>query len=156
MSLLKSVPEGLKPHDCKRTKLREPPPIPDIPTKDEVQEEVAKLRPLEIKVTIEKDITLNFLVWHKNRTCEAFLMHMTAVLDAIKNHGHFLDYKKAVKAHGEAKKAIESARAASSLLDGTGTKFKRFCKKKAREAVEKALAKAQDSESEAREAKEAS
>ncbi len=54
MSLLKSVPEALKPQECKRTKLCEPPPVPYVPTKDEVQEEVAKLRKLDIKTTIEK------------------------------------------------------------------------------------------------------
>ncbi len=91
MSLLKSVPEGHKPQECKRTKLREPPPVPYVPMKDEVQEVVAKLRNLKIKTTIKKDTTLNFWVWHENRTCEAFLMHMTAVLDAIKKRGHFLD-----------------------------------------------------------------
>jgi hypothetical protein len=68
---------------------------------------------------------------------------------------YFQDYKKAEKVHKEVKKAIESAKAALSLLDGTGMKAKRFCKKKAREAVEKALAKALASESEAKEAKEA-
>jgi hypothetical protein len=52
MSLLKSVPEGLKSQECERTKLHEPPPVPYVPTKDEVQEEVAKLRNLEIKTTI--------------------------------------------------------------------------------------------------------
>jgi hypothetical protein len=156
MSLFKSVPEGLKPRECKRTKLGEPLPVPYVPTKDEVQEEVAKLRNLEIKTTIEKDTTLNFLVWHKNGTCEAFLMHVTAVLDEIKKRGHFLDYKKAEKVHEEAKKAVKSARAGLSLLNGTRTKSKLFCKKKAREAAEKALTKAQDSKSEAREAKEAS
>jgi hypothetical protein len=57
--------------------------------------------------------------------------------------------------HEEAKKAVESARAGLSLLDSTGTKSKRFRKKKAREAAEKALVKAQDSKSEAREAREA-
>jgi hypothetical protein len=155
MSLLKSVPEGLKPRECKHTKLREPPPVPYVPTKDEVQEEVAKLRNLKIKITIKKDTTLNFLVWHENRTRD-FLMHVTAVLDAIKKRGHFLDYKKAEKVHKEAKKAIESARAGLSLLDGTRAKSRRFCKKKAKEAAEKALAKAQDSESEAGEAEEAS
>jgi hypothetical protein len=91
MSLLKSVPEELKPRECKRTKLCQPPPVPYIPTKDEVQEEVKKLRNLEIKTTIKKDTTLNFPVWHKNGTWEAFLMHMTVVLDAIKKHGHFQD-----------------------------------------------------------------
>jgi hypothetical protein len=146
MSLLKYIPEGLKPRECKRTKLHEPPPVPYVPTKDEVQEEVVKLRNLEITTTIEKNTTLNFPVWHKNRTREAFLMHMTAVLDAIKKRGHFLDYKKAEKVHKEAKKAVESARAGLSLLLGTGTKSKWFFKKKAREAAEKALVKAQDSQ----------
>jgi hypothetical protein len=155
MSLLKSVPEGLKPRECKRTKLREPPPVPYVTTNDEVQEEVAKLRNLEIKTTIEKDTTLNFPVWHKNGTREAFLMHVMAVLDAIKKPGHFLDYKKAEKVHKEAKKAIESARVGLSLLDGTRAKSRRLCKKKAKEATEKALAKAQDSKSETREAEEA-
>jgi hypothetical protein len=84
MSLAKSVPNGLKPRECKHTKLREPQPVPYMPTKDEVQEEVAKLRNLKIKTTIKKDTTLNFPVWHKNGTQEAFLMHMMAVLDAIK------------------------------------------------------------------------
>jgi hypothetical protein len=155
MSLLKSVPEGLKFRECKRTKLCEPPPVPYIPTKDEVQEEVARLRNLEIKTTIKKDTTLNFPAWHKNGMREAFLMHVTVVLDVIKKRGHFQDYKKAEKVHKEAKKAVESAGAALSLLDGTRTKAKRFCKKKAREAVEKALAKALDSKLEAKEAKEA-
>jgi hypothetical protein len=43
-----------------------------MPTKDEVQEEVAKLRNLEIKTTIEKDTTLNCPVWHENKTSEPF------------------------------------------------------------------------------------
>jgi hypothetical protein len=158
MSILKSltsVPEGLKPQECERTKLREPLPVPYVPTKDKVQEEVAKLRNLEIKTTIEKDTTLNFPVWHENGMREAFLMHVMAVLDAIKKRGHFQDYDKAEKVHEEAKKAAESARAALYLLNGSRTKAKRLGKKKAREAVEKALAKALDSKSEAKEAKEA-
>ncbi len=65
-----------------------------MPTKDEVQEEVVKLRNLKIKTTIKKDITLNFPVWHENGTHEAFLMHVTAVLDAIRKCGHFHDCKK--------------------------------------------------------------
>ncbi len=73
-------------------------------------------------------------------------MHVTAVLDAIKKCGHFYYYKKAEVFHKEAKKSVESSRAGLSLL-GTGTKSKRFCKKKARVATEKALAKAPDSKS---------
>ncbi len=99
MSLLKSVPEGLKPQECESTKLCEPLPVPYIPTKDQVQEEVSRLRNLKIKTTIEKDTTLNFPVWQENGMREAFLMHMTAVLDAIKKRGHFYDYKKAEVVH---------------------------------------------------------
>jgi hypothetical protein len=120
--------------------------------KDEVQEEVAKLRNLKIKTTIEKDTTLNFPVWHKNGTRKALLMQVTAVLDAIKKRGHFHDYKNPEKAYGEAKKAVESARVGLSLLNGTKARSRRFCKKKAKEATKKALAKAQDSKSEAKEA----
>jgi hypothetical protein len=125
---LKSVSEELKPQECKCTKLCEPPPVHYVPMKEEVQEEVAKLRNLEIKTAIKKDTTLNLSVWHENRTREAFLMHVTAVLDAIEKRGHFQDYNKAEKVQEEAKKAVESARAALSLLDGSGMKAKRFCK----------------------------
>ncbi len=159
MSFLKSVSEGLKPRECEHTKLREPSPIPYMPTKDEVQEEVATLRNLEIKDTIEKDTILNYPVWHKNGTHEGFLMHVMAVLDAIKKHGHFKDYDKAQKEHDAAKKAIVAARAGLSLHDGTGARLKIHRKKKpltkANEAAKEALAKAQDSELEAKEAEEA-
>jgi hypothetical protein len=86
----------------------------------------------------------------------AFLMHMTAVLDAIKKRGHFKDYKKAQTTFNEAKKAIESAKAGLSLLDGTVARPKKFRKKKAlakaKEAAKEALAKTQDSKLEAKEA----
>jgi hypothetical protein len=155
MSLLKSVPEGLKPRECERVKLCEPPPVPYVPTKDKVQDEVLKLRNLKIKTTIEKDTTLNFQVWRKNGTREAFLMHVTAVLDAIKKRGHFYDYEKAVKDHEESTKAVESARAALSLLNGTSAKAKKLPKKKTKEVEKDATAKVQDSESDAKEAEDA-
>jgi hypothetical protein len=145
MSLAKSVPNGLKPRECKRTKLREPPPIPYIPEKDEVQEEVTRLRNLQIKTSLEKDTTLNFLVWHENGTKKAFLMHVTAVLDAIKKHGHFKVYKKSERAYDEAKQAIESAKEGLALLNRTSG-GKKNCKKKvlakAKEAAMKAAKKA--------------
>jgi hypothetical protein len=126
-----------------------------VPTKDEVQEEVAKMRNLEIKTTIKKDTTLNFPVWHKNGTRKAFLMHVTAVLEAIKKRGHFNDYEKAQKAYVEATKAAELAEAGLALLDGTYTGPKKNCKKKALAKAKEALAKAHEIKSEAKEAEEA-
>ncbi len=66
-----------------------------MPVKDEVQDEVARMHNMEIKTTIKKDTTLNFSVWQENGTREAFLMHVTAVINAIKKRGHFDDYDKA-------------------------------------------------------------
>jgi hypothetical protein len=158
MNLAKSVPDRLKPRECKRTKLREPPPIPCMPNKDEVQEEVAKLRNLEIKTTLKKDTTLNFPVWHKNGTQEAFVMHVMAVQDAIKKCGTFKDYEKAEKAYVEAKKAAELAEAGLALHNGTSTGSRKNCNKKAlakaKEATKEALAKTQETESEAKKAEE--
>ncbi len=53
------------------------------------------------------------------------------VLDAIKKHCTFKDYKKTQKAYVEAKKAVESAEDDLSLLDGTSAGSKKNCKKKA-------------------------
>ncbi len=98
MSMLKTVPDGLeiKTRECKQIKLREPPPVPYMPVKDEVQDEVARMCSMEIKTTIGKDTMLNFSVWQENGTRKAFLMHVTAVINAIKKRGHLDDYKKAV------------------------------------------------------------
>ncbi len=127
------VPDHLKPQECKRIKLREPPPVPYVPEKDKVQEEISKMRNMEIKTTIEKDTTLNFPVWQENRTRKAFLMHVTAVLDAIKKRGHFGDYDKATFKYKEASKAIASARAGLSLLEKTAKKASKEKKKNQKE-----------------------
>jgi hypothetical protein len=159
MSLMKSVPEGLNPQECKQTKLCEPPPVPYIPEKDKVQEDVAKLQNLQIKTSLEKDTTLNFPVWHENGTREAFLMHVTAVLDAMKKCGHFNDYNRAQKAYEEAMKAAELAEAGLALLEGTSagrtSKHKKKVLAKAKKAAKEALAKAHETKPEAKKAVEA-
>ncbi len=49
-----------------------PLPVPYVPVKDEVQDEVARMRSMEIKTMLEKDTTLKFTVWQENETREAF------------------------------------------------------------------------------------
>jgi hypothetical protein len=95
---------------------------------------------------------LNFQVWHENRIRKAFLMQVTVVLNAIKKRGLFYDYKKAAKDHKESTKAVESARAALSLLDKSGAKAKKLLKK-IKEVKKDTTAKVKDSESDAKEAK---
>jgi hypothetical protein len=159
MSFAKSVPKGLNPRECERTKLHEPPPVPYIPKKDKVQEEVAKLRNLQIKTSLEKDTTLNFQVWHENGTREAFLKHVTVVLDTMKKHGHFKDYERAQKTYEETKKAAELAEAGLALLEGTSagmtSKRKKKVLAKAKEAAKEALAKAQETKPETKDSEEA-
>jgi hypothetical protein len=138
----KMVPDGLKPQECERVKLREPPPVPYVPEKDKVQDEVSKMRNMEIKMHIEKDTTLNFPVWQENGTREGFSMHVTAVLNAIKKCGHFEDYDKAAYAYDKAKKASESARAGLALLEKGKELPKKLTKKKAKEAKKEAAVKA--------------
>jgi hypothetical protein len=146
MSLAKSVPDGLRPQECEQLHLREPPLVTYVPIKDEVQEEVSKTQNLQIKTSLEKDTTLNFLVWHKNGTREAFMMHVMAALDAIKKRGHFKDYEKAQKAYVENKQAVESARAGLALLDGTGGGLRKNCRKKAEAKAKEAEVKAKEAE----------
>ncbi len=141
MSVLKTVPEGLKARECKQIKLREPPPVPYVPMKDEVQDEVARMRSMEIKTKLEKDTKLNFAVWQENGTPKAFLMHATAVLNAIKKHGHLDDYKKAAGQYEKAKEAVETARAGLLLLQESVKKASKE-QKKTKEGKKVAPAKA--------------
>jgi hypothetical protein len=136
MSMTKTAPDGLKARECKLIKQREPPPVPYVPVRDEVQDEVARMRNMEIKMTIEKDTTLNFPIWQENGTREGFLMHVTAVLDAIKKRGHFEDYDKAAFKYKEASKAIASARAGLSLLEESKKKANKVKKKQKERAKE--------------------
>ncbi len=133
MSMTKTASDGLKARECERIKLHEQPPVPYLPVRDEVQDEVSKMRNMEIKTTIKKDTTLNFSVWQENGTREGFLMHVQAVLDAIKKRGHFEDYDKAAWKFREASKAIASARAGLSLLEETVKKASKEKKKKQKE-----------------------
>jgi hypothetical protein len=108
---------------------------------------------------LEKDTTLNFPVGHENGTREAFLMHVMAVLDAMKKCGHFKDYNRAQKAYEEAKKVAESAEAGLALLErtsaGTTSKCKKKALAKAKEATKEVLAKAQETKPETKDADEA-
>jgi hypothetical protein len=112
------ITSGFTDQECKRLCLQEPLPVPYVPKKDEVQEEVTKMKNFQIKMSIEKDTTLNFPVWYDNGTKEAFLMHVMAVLEAIKKRGHFKDYEEAQKAYVEQKETVKSAKAGLALLDG--------------------------------------
>ena len=49
MSMLKTVPDGLKAREFEQIKLRKLPPVPYVPVKDEVQDEVARMRKMKLQ-----------------------------------------------------------------------------------------------------------
>ncbi len=91
---------------------------------------------MEIKTTIEKDTTLNFPIWQENGSRKGFLMHVTAVLDAIKKRDHFEDYDKAAFKYKEASEAIASARTGLSLLEESEKKANKVKKKQKKKTKE--------------------
>ncbi len=84
MWLAKAAPEGIKDQECKRFVLQEHPPVPYMPEKDPIQEMVSLLKSDQsLKTTIGADAELRLPIWHC-RTREAFLMHVSSALNAIK------------------------------------------------------------------------
>ncbi len=120
--------------------LREPPPVPYLPKKDKVKEEVSKMKNLQQMTSIDKDTILNFSVWYGNGTKEAMLMHLTVTLDAIKKCGHFKAYNEAQAAYVEQIKVVKLVEASLSLLDraSKGSGKSKMTLKKANEAKGKA------------------
>ncbi len=74
-----------------------------MPEKDPVQETVSLLKSDQsLKTTIGADAELRLPIWHCGM-CEAFLMHVSSALNAIKKWGTFKAYKEAHKAYLEQK-----------------------------------------------------
>jgi hypothetical protein len=129
MSLVKAVPEGIRDKECERFALQERPPVPYVPEKDHVQEMVSALKSDQsLKTTIREDAELCFPIWHCG-TREAFLMHLSTALNAIKKRGTFKGYKEALKAYVEQRKVARQAKASLALLTAPTSKGKKDSKK---------------------------
>jgi hypothetical protein len=116
MFLAKAVSKGIKDRECKRFALQERPPVPYVPEKDPVQEMVSALKSHQsLKTTIGENAELRIPIWHTG-TREAFLMHVSTVLDTIEKRGTFKAYKEAAKAYVEQREAVKHAKAALALL----------------------------------------
>ncbi len=154
----KSVPEGLRPQECERTKLREPLPVPNVPVKDEVQEEVTKMRNLQIKTSLEKDTTLNFPVWHENNMV-SFSYACDSNTECHQERLYVQGLQEGPEGLCGSQESGWVGRGWSSPAWQNQLGAKKNCKKKAlakaKEAVKEALAKTPESESETKEAEEA-
>jgi hypothetical protein len=141
VSIAKAVPEGIKDREGKRFALRERPPVSYAPERDPVQETVSLLKSDQsLKTTIGADAELHLPIWHC-RTREAFLMHVSSALDAIKKQGTFKAYKEAHKAYVEQRDVAKQAKANMSLFTTSTSKGKKAYKKGTEKASEKASGK---------------
>ena len=148
MSLAKVDPDGLRDREWEKTALRECPPVPYVPEKDQVQETVSALKGQHLKTSIREDMTLHLSIWH-NGTKEAMLMHVIVTLDAIKKHGQFQDYETAQVLYMAKKEVAKQGKAGLSLLYGVSnvTEKSKKLSRKIKEAI--AVTKASDQEIEA-------
>jgi hypothetical protein len=117
-----NVLKGIKDRECARFALRERPPVSYVPEKDPVQETVSLLKSDQsLKTKIGIDAELRLPIWHC-RTREAFLMHVSSALNAIKKQGTFKAYKEVHKAYVEQKEVVKQAKAALDLFTAPTSK----------------------------------
>ncbi len=129
MSLAKAVPEGIRDKECKRFALQERPSVPCVPEKDPVQETVSALKSDQsLKTTIGEDAELRLSIWHCGMR-DAFLVHVSTALDAIKKQGTFKAYKEAQEAYVEQREVAKQAKATLVLLTAPTSKGEKESKK---------------------------
>jgi hypothetical protein len=129
MSLAKAVPKGIRDMECKRFTLQKRPPIPYVPEKDPVEDTVSALKSDQrLKTTIGEDAELRLPTWHCG-TCEAFLMHVSTALDAIKKWVTFKAHKEAQEAYVEQREVAKQAKAALAILPAPTSEGKKDSKK---------------------------
>jgi hypothetical protein len=129
MSHAKAVPKGIKDRECKRFALQERPLVPYVPEKVPVQETVSLFKSDQsLKTTIGVDAELHLPIWYC-RMHEAFLMHVSSALDAIKKQGTFKAYKEAHEAYVEQWEVEKQAKATLALLMAPTSKGEKASKK---------------------------
>ncbi len=93
-----------------------------------------------LKTTIGADVELCLPIWHCG-TCEAFLMHVSSALSAIKKQGTFMAYKEAQGAYVEQCNVAKQAKANMNLFMTPTSKGKKATKKGTEKASEEASGK---------------
>jgi hypothetical protein len=144
MTLVKDFPKGIKDRKCKRFILQERPPVPYVPEKDPVQETVSLLiSDQSLKTTIGVDAELHLPIWHCG-TGEAFLMHLSSALGAIKKRGTFKAHKEAHEAYVEQREVVKQAKADMALSTALNSEGKRASEKASEKASRKASKRASE------------
>ena len=111
MSTSKAVPEGLKNQECEKGNRKKRPPIPYVPTVDEVQEAVNKGKEYSYKIKLPDKTEFSVPIWDTG-TPEAFLIHVQQAKSACKRKGLFKDYDDALEALTDSDEQAKSLRRA--------------------------------------------
>jgi hypothetical protein len=112
-----------------------------MPEKDPVQEMISLLKSDQsLKTMIGADVELRLPIWHC-RTREAFLMHLSFALNAIKKRGTFKAYKEAQGAYVEQHNVAKQAKANMNLFTTPTSKGKKATKKGTEKASKEASGK---------------
>jgi hypothetical protein len=97
-----------------------------VPEKNPVQETVSDLKSDQsLKTTIGEDAELCLPTWHCG-TREAFLMHVSTALNAIKKWGTFKVYKEAQEAYVEQCKVAKQVKATLAIPTAPTSEGKKF------------------------------
>jgi hypothetical protein len=113
MSLIQSVPEGLKREEVERGNGTLLPPIPFIPEKNEDLEE--RTIPT-IKIVLANGVESRVAVWEGIGTPEQFLNHMIATREALTGMGLFKGYEEARKRVSDAKEELTNEKALRDVV----------------------------------------
>ncbi len=112
--------------------------MPYVPEKDPIQETVSLFKSDQsLKTTIGVDAELRLPIWQCG-TREAFLMHVSSALNAIKKLGTLKAYKEAHKAYVEHREAVKQAKADMALFTAPTSKGEKASEKASKKASEKA------------------
>ncbi len=109
MSTSKAVPEGLKNQEYEKGNRKKRPPIPYVPTVDEVQEAVNKGKEYSYKMKLPDKTEFSVPIWDTG-TQEAFLIHVQQAKSACKRKGLFKDYDDALEAFDKFDEQVKSLR----------------------------------------------
>ena len=109
MSTSKAVPEGLKNQECEKGNRKKRPPIPYVPTVDEVQEAVNKGKEYSYKIKLPDKTEFSVPIWDTGPP-EAFLIHVQQAKSACKRKGLFKDYDDALEALTDSDEQAKSLR----------------------------------------------
>ena len=107
----KAVPKGLKDFEVERGFTKRP-PIPHIPTQDEVAELVTKASgALEYKMELPVGTKVQHALWESGNS-EVFLKQVMSVMSYVTRKGYFKEFEEAER---EAGRAVFKARIAEDL-----------------------------------------